>query len=100
MPWHIKKSLDILSEDKKDGEIDSIEDCVRGLSEIRSWVEKSIKNRVLDSEIEDISNYVKSLEEMTDKMEFIDSTESDSHNTLMAIVKKRFEENSDWFEQQ
>jgi len=68
---------------------------VRGLSEIRSWVEKSIKNRVLDSEIEDISNYVKSLEEMTDKMEFIDSTESDSHNTLMAIVKKRFEENSD-----
>ena len=88
-------SLNILREDE--GEIlDDIENCAMGLSEIKNWIKASVKNKALDSEINDISNYFDGLEIMADRMEFMDSLESksiESQKTLRAVMRKRLEEN-------
>ena len=92
------RSLEILSEQTGEEKLEDIENCAMGLSEVRNWLGTCIKNKDLSSEIDDISNYVNSLEEMAGKMEFIDSIEShpvDTHKNLRKIMVKRFEENSD-----
>jgi uncharacterized membrane protein len=89
--------LNILSEDE--GEIlDGIENCAMGLSEIKNWIKVSVQNKALDSEINDISNYFDGLEDMADKMKFMDSLESksiESQKTLRAVMRKRIEEYKD-----
>ncbi|HOI77921.1 MAG TPA: hypothetical protein PLI06_09985 [Methanofastidiosum sp.] len=90
------RSLEILSKQAGEEKLEDIENCAMALSDVRGWLEVCIKNKDLSLEIEDISNYVKSLEEMADKMEFIDSIEShsaDTHKNLRKIMVKRFEEN-------
>ncbi len=92
------RSLEIISEPAGKEKLGDIENCAIDFSEIRNWVESSIKDKILSSEIDDISDYVKCLEEMEDKMEFIDTIESyppDTHKNLRKIMKKRFLENSD-----
>lgn len=67
-----------------------------GLSEIKSWIKACQNNKILDSEINDISNFFEGLEDMAEKMEFMDSLESksiESQKTLRAVMRKRIQEN-------
>jgi len=89
-------SLDSLNEKFFEEKLVDIEDCAMGLSEIRNWLESSINSKSLDKEIGEILNYFQSLEEMADRLKFIDSIQSesqDSHDALMKIMKKKREEN-------
>ena len=89
-------SLDSVNEKSFEEKLVDIEDCAMGLSEIRNWLESSIKSKSLDKEIGEILTYFESLEEMADSLKFIDSIQSesqDSHEALMKIMKKKREEN-------
>lgn len=89
-------SLNSLNEKSFEEKLTDIEDCAMGLSEIRNWLDSSIKDKSLNKEIGEISNYFGSLEVMADRLKFIDSIQSespDSHDTLMKIMKKKREEN-------
>lgn len=85
-------SLNILGEEIEEIMFEDIESCAMGLSEIRNWIKSCIKNKALKSELNDISNFFDGLEEIADRMKFIDSIQQkslDSQKTFIEAVKKR-----------
>jgi len=89
-------SLNILSEEVEEEILEEIENCAMGLYEIRNGIKACVKNKDLDSEIEDIFNFFGDLGDMMDRMEFIDSLESksaDLQKTLRIVIKKKIKEN-------
>lgn len=89
-----KKSLEALEKQDDDKDIENISTCAMSLSEIKSWLERSLDNNDLNSEINDLINYFDNLNEMMEKMEFLDSIQSESEEAQKKFIghlKKRRE---------
>ncbi len=89
-------SLNILSEEVEEEILGEIENCAMGLSDIRNRIKACAKNKDSDSNIENIFDFFGDMRDLMDRMEFIDSLESESadlQKTLRIVIKKKIKEN-------
>ncbi|NMC76078.1 MAG: hypothetical protein GYA60_02095 [Candidatus Methanofastidiosa archaeon] len=87
----LERSIKALNEPLEEEKLRDIEDCAMGISELRSWIETSKKNKTISLEIDYIADYTERLKEMVDKMKFIDSIDNNSHDNFMMHIRKRRE---------
>ncbi len=82
-----EKSLKALDNQEDDETLENLNICAMGLSEIKSWLENSLKTDDLDSGTKDLITYFDNFNEMIERMEFIDSLENESQKTQKNFIE-------------